>query len=33
VQRLPVVPRDEPEREKLGSLLGMLGRLRERLSA
>ena len=33
VQRLPVAPRDEPERERVGSLLGMLGRLRERLSA
>ncbi|MDO9321469.1 MAG: response regulator [Pseudomonas sp.] len=33
VQRLPVAPRDEPDRERVGSLLGMLGRLRERLSA
>lgn len=33
VQRLPAAPRDEPERERVGSLLGMLGRLRERLSA
>ena len=33
VVRLPAAPRDEREREKVGSLLGMLGRLRERLSA
>ncbi|MDP3847319.1 MAG: response regulator [Pseudomonas sp.] len=33
VVRLPTAPRDEREREKVGSLLGMLGRLRERLSA
>ena len=33
VVRLPTPPRDEREREKVGSLLGMLGRLRERLSA
>lgn len=33
VVRLPTPPRDEREREKVGSLMGMLGRLRERLSA
>ncbi len=33
IQRLPQAPRDEPEKERVGSLLGMLGRLRERLSA
>jgi DNA-binding NtrC family response regulator len=33
VTRLAEAPRDEREREKVGSLLGMLGRLRERLSA
>jgi hypothetical protein len=33
VVRLPTPPRDEREREKVGSLLGMLGRLRERLIA
>ncbi|MDF3936116.1 response regulator [Pseudomonas citronellolis] len=32
VARLAEVPREEREREKVGSLLGMLGRLRERLS-
>ncbi|WP_443218158.1 response regulator [Pseudomonas sp. Gutcm_11s] len=33
VTRMADVPRSQPEREKVGSLLGMLGRLRERLSA
>jgi DNA-binding NtrC family response regulator len=33
VSRLAEVPRDEREQEKVGSLLGMLGRLRERLIA
>lgn len=33
INRAPEVPRDEREREKVGSLFGMLGRLRERLSA
>jgi response regulator RpfG family c-di-GMP phosphodiesterase len=33
VTRLAEVPREEREREKVGSLLGMLGRLRERLTA
>ncbi|SDA83862.1 Response regulator receiver domain-containing protein [Pseudomonas sp. NFACC19-2] len=33
VTRLAEVPRDEREQEKVGSLLGMLGRLRERLIA
>ncbi len=33
VTRLAQAPRDEREREKVGSLLGMLGRLRERLIA
>ena len=33
VTRLAQPPRDEREREKVGSLLGMLGRLRERLIA
>ncbi|MEW4393214.1 response regulator [Pseudomonas paraeruginosa] len=33
VDRLAEVPRDEREKERVGSLLGMLGRLRERLSA
>ena len=33
VTRLPQAPRDEREREKVGSLMGMLGRLRERLIA
>jgi DNA-binding NtrC family response regulator len=33
VTRLAEVPRDEREREKVGSLMGMLGRLRERLIA
>ncbi len=33
VTRLAEPPRDAPERERVGSLLGMLGRLRERLSA
>ncbi|MBB1519495.1 response regulator [Aquipseudomonas guryensis] len=33
VTRLAEVPREQPERERVGSLLGMLGRLRERLSA
>ena len=33
VSRLPEMPREEREREKVGSLLGMLGRLRERLTA
>lgn len=33
VTRLAEVPRDEREQEKVGSLLGMLGRLRERLTA
>ncbi|MDX5373248.1 MAG: response regulator [Pseudomonadaceae bacterium] len=33
VTRLAEVPREAPERERVGSLLGMLGRLRERLSA
>jgi DNA-binding NtrC family response regulator len=33
VTRIAEVPREEREREKVGSLLGMLGRLRERLSA
>ncbi|MFP6801275.1 MAG: response regulator [Pseudomonas sp.] len=33
VTRLAQQPREEREREKVGSLLGMLGRLRERLSA
>ncbi|WP_448681922.1 response regulator [Pseudomonas nicosulfuronedens] len=33
VARIAEVPREEREREKVGSLLGMLGRLRERLSA
>ncbi|KES25405.1 MULTISPECIES: response regulator [Pseudomonas] len=32
VARLAEAPREEREREKVGSLLGMLGRLRERLS-
>lgn len=32
VARLAEVPREEREREKVGSLLGMLGRLRERLT-
>lgn len=31
--RLAETPREAPERERVGSLLGMLGRLRERLSA
>ena len=31
VSRLAEVPRDEREQEKVGSLMGMLGRLRERL--
>ena len=33
VSRLPEMPREERERERVGSLLGMLGRLRERLTA
>ncbi|HZX16933.1 MAG TPA: response regulator [Pseudomonas sp.] len=33
VTRLAQQPRDDREREKVGSLLGMLGRLRERLTA
>ncbi len=33
VTRLAQVPREAREREKVGSLLGMLGRLRERLTA
>ncbi|AQZ34035.1 two-component system response regulator [Pseudomonas sp. LPH1] len=33
VTRLAEVPRDEREQEKVGSLMGMLGRLRERLIA
>lgn len=33
ITRLAEVPREDREREKVGSLLGMLGRLRERLSA
>lgn len=33
VTRLAEVPREDREREKVGSLMGMLGRLRERLSA
>jgi len=33
VTRLAAVPRDEREQEKVGSLMGMLGRLRERLIA
>ena len=33
VTRLAEVPRDEREQERVGSLLGMLGRLRERLIA
>ena len=33
VDRLAEVPRDEREKERVGSLLGMLGRLRERLTA
>lgn len=33
VNRLAEVPRDEREQEKVGSLMGMLGRLRERLIA
>jgi DNA-binding NtrC family response regulator len=33
VTRLAQIPREEREREKVGSLLGMLGRLRERLTA
>lgn len=33
VTRLAQPPREEREREKVGSLLGMLGRLRERLTA
>lgn len=33
VTRLPQAPREEREREKVGSLMGMLGRLRERLIA
>lgn len=33
VSRLAEVPRDEREQEKVGSLMGMLGRLRERLIA
>jgi DNA-binding NtrC family response regulator len=33
VTRLAQIPREEREREKVGSLLGMLGRLRERLIA
>ncbi|WP_339485381.1 response regulator [Pseudomonas sp. EL_65y_Pfl2_R95] len=33
VMRLAQVPSNEPERERVGSLFGMLGRLRERLSA
>lgn len=33
VTRMAEVPRDEREQEKVGSLLGMLGRLRERLIA
>ncbi|MEO4048154.1 response regulator [Pseudomonas sp. CAU 1711] len=33
VARLAEAPREAPERERVGSLLGMLGRLRERLSA
>ncbi|CAD5110160.1 response regulator [Zestomonas carbonaria] len=33
VTRLAETPRDEREKERVGSLLGMLGRLRDRLSA
>jgi hypothetical protein len=33
VTRLAQQPREERDREKVGSLLGMLGRLRERLIA
>ena len=33
ITRLAQAPREAPEREKVGSLLGMLGRLRERLIA
>ncbi|THG83496.1 response regulator [Pseudomonas sp. A-1] len=33
VSRVAEVPREEPERHKVGNLLGMLGRLRERLTA
>lgn len=33
IGRLAEAPREAPERERVGSLLGMLGRLRERLSA
>ncbi|RJG13505.1 response regulator [Pseudomonas cavernicola] len=33
VSRAAAAPKDEREREKVGSLLGMLGRLRERLTA
>lgn len=33
VTRLAEIPRDEREQEKVGSLMGMLGRLRERLIA
>lgn len=33
VRRLAEVPREAVEREKVGSLMGMLGRLRERLTA
>lgn len=33
VSRVAEMPREEPERLKVGNLLGMLGRLRERLSA
>lgn len=33
VMRMAQVPTSEPERERVGSLFGMLGRLRERLSA
>jgi len=33
VTRLAQVPMEERDREKVGSLMGMLGRLRERLTA
>lgn len=33
VTRLAEVPKEEPERHKVGNLMGMLGRLRERLTA
>lgn len=33
VTRLAQIPREAREREKVGSLMGMLGRLRERLTA